>query len=177
MRFPKSALVVALLAATLAACGLGGNGADNQPTYNPAGNVLHIVGGSEQQTVFDHVVKPWCEQQKLECKLTPMGSVDQARLLEGDTSALPYDGFWFASKVFNQLGDKKDVLKDVQPMFSTPVVYAGWKSEMDRLGFTGRDVKIEEILQAVELSANNLLMCNGFLQNSIIFYDRLKSLP
>ena len=80
-----------------------------------------------------------------DCRFTLKGSVDQARLLTAGSA--DYDAYWFASTVFHQLGDKGGALQDVKPMFLTPIVYAGWRSEMQRLGFVGRaDVPIGDIL-------------------------------
>ncbi|MGK8488989.1 VWA domain-containing protein [Nocardia asiatica] len=132
--------------------------------YDPAANVLNIVAGSEHDAVFQQVVQPWCREQKLTCTMTELGSVDQARLLDGGDA--PYDAFWFASSVFQQLGDTGHRLQQVQPMFSTPLVYAGPRSELDALGFTGRDVGIEEILAAAEAKKTTVWMTNPTQSNS-----------
>jgi Ca-activated chloride channel family protein len=51
-------------------------------------------------------------------------------------------------------------------MFSTPIVYAGWKSEMERLGFVNREVTIEEVLQAVESKKTKVWVTNPTQSNS-----------
>jgi Ca-activated chloride channel homolog len=135
--------------------------------FNPDGDVLSIVAGSEQEAVFNEIVAPWCESKNITCSLTKLGSVDQARLLQENPGKQPYDAFWFASKVFEQLGDKQHALQDVQSMFSTPIVYAGGKSEMERLGFAGgRDVSIDEILTAVESKKTTVWVTNPTQSNS-----------
>jgi Ca-activated chloride channel family protein len=68
--------------------------------------------------------------------------------------------------VFEQLGDQASVLKDVQPMFITPIVFAGWKSEMERLGFTGRKVDIADIIDAVESKKTTVWATNPTQSNS-----------
>lgn len=126
--------------------------------------MLNIVAGSEHAAVFRQVVQPWCREQKLSCTMTELGSVDQARLL--DAGEAPYDGFWFASSVFQQLGDTGHRLQQAQPMFSTPLVFAGPRSELEALGFTGRDVGIEEILAAAEAKKTTVWMTNPTQSNS-----------
>ncbi|MBL1079347.1 VWA domain-containing protein [Nocardia sp. 2] len=159
-----------LVAAILTVCGLAtgcgtGEKSGTIVDYDPAPEVLNIVAGSEHDAVFQQIVQPWCGTQKLTCTMTKMGSVDQARLLtSGDTP--PYDAFWFASSVFQQLGDDGHRLQEVQPMFSTPLVYAGRKSEFDALEFTGREVGIEEILAAVEAKKTTAWMTNPTQSNS-----------
>ncbi len=129
------------------------------------GSSLRLVAGSEQETVLDTIVKPWCEAKEYDCRFTLKGSVDQARLLSSGSK--DYDAYWFASSVFSQLGDKGGSLQDVKSMFLTPIVYAGWKSEMDRLGFVGKpDVTIADILDAVESGKTTVRVTNPTQSNS-----------
>lgn len=160
-------LVTALLTVCglLAGCGSDKPGSGSVTAYDGDPKVLNIVAGSEHEAVFEQIVRPWCRDQGLTCTMTKLGSVDQARLLQqGDTP--PYDAFWFASSVFQQLGDTGRRLKQAQPMFSTPLVYAGRKSELDALGFTDREVGIEEILTAVEAKRTTAWMTNPTQSNS-----------
>src|SRR5262245_20062439 len=103
-----------------------------EPRYNPDPKSLNMVAGSEQATVIDRVVRPWCVDHGYTCTFTLKGSVDQSRLLSAGNQ--DYDAYWFASTVFLQVGDRNSTLTDVKPMFLTPIVYAGWQSEMQRLG-------------------------------------------
>jgi len=167
MRFRRGALAIltaTLLAPTaLTAC------SDDEPSkpsgYSSDPKTLHIVAGSEQQAVLETIVKPWCESKKYTCRFTLKGSVDQARALSSGNQ--DYDAYWFASSVFSQLGDRKGTLQDVKPMFLTPIVYAGWQSEMAKLGFTGRtDVQIGGILEAVESGRTKVWVTNPTQSNS-----------
>ncbi|MFE6859467.1 VWA domain-containing protein [Nocardia sp. NPDC057668] len=164
---PHTKLIVALLvtaAALVAGCTGSEPGTGPVTAHDPNADVINIVAGSEHAAVFEHIVQPWCREQGLTCTMTAMGSVDQARLLQGGDA--PYDAFWFAGSVFQQLGDTEHRLQRVQPMFSTPLVYAGRKSDLDALGFTGRDVGIEEILAAVEAKRTTAWMTNPTQSNS-----------
>lgn len=162
MRVLIAALITVCAVAT--GCGTDKSGSGQVTAYNADAGVLNIVAGSEHDAVFQQIVQPWCRDQKLTCTMTKMGSVDQARLLQAGDA--PYDGFWFASSVFQQLGDADHRLQQVQPMFSTPLVYAGRKAELDALGFTGREVGIEEILAAVEAKKTTAWMTNPTQSNS-----------
>jgi Ca-activated chloride channel family protein len=135
------------------------------PAYSTDPKALNIVAGSEQATVLDTVVKPWCEAHGYTCTFTLKGSVDQARLLSGGDQN--FDVYWFASTVFLQVGDKSSALQDVKPMFLTPIVYAGWQSEMQKLGFVGKtDVAIGDILTAVESGKTKVWVTNPTQSNS-----------
>lgn len=157
------ATVIMLVCAVLAGCGTD-TGTEPVTAYDPDAGVLNIVAGSEHEAVFQQIVQPWCADQELTCTMTKLGSVDQARLLE--TGDAPYDAFWFASSVFQQFGDTAHRLREVQPMFSTPVVYAGQRSELEALGFLGREVGIEEILTAAETKKTTVWATNPTQSNS-----------
>lgn len=154
-----------LLSILLTACGESSPASSNQQTsYIDDPKVLNIIAGSEEQLVLDTIVVPWCRSQGITCNYTLKGSVDQARLLEqGDG---PYDIFWFASTVFEQIGNQGGKLKSVKPMFISPLVYAGWKSEMQKLGFVGRDVSVADILKAVESQQTSAWLTNPSQSNS-----------
>jgi Ca-activated chloride channel homolog len=162
------ALLITAVAAALALTGCTGdddktNGGDQGYSADP--KVLSIVAGSEQQKVLDTVVGPWCKSKGYECRFTLKGSVDQARLLKaGDKD---FDAYWFASSVFAQIGDASSSLQEVKPMFLTPVVYAGWRSEMQKLGFVGKnDVTVADILAAVESGRTKVWVTNPTQSNS-----------
>jgi Ca-activated chloride channel homolog len=152
------AMVVSATLLLTAAC------SDDEPKPL-TGSSLRLVAGSEQETVLNTIVKPWCEAKKYDCRFTLKGSVDQARLLSSGSG--DYDAYWFASSVFLQLGDKGGALQDVKSMFLTPIVYTGWKSEMERLGFVGKEnVTIADILTAVESGKTTVRVSNPTQSNS-----------
>ena len=170
----KAAFAAAAVAATLllGACSSGADqgtsptsGASALATYDPDPGTLTIVAGSEQKAVVDQIVTPWCRDVRhITCNVTYLGSVDQARMLQSGQA--PYDGFWFASSVFAQLGDQDHKLQDLTSMSVTPIVFAGWKSEMDKLGFVGKDVTIAQVLSAVESGRTKTWVTNPTQSNS-----------
>lgn len=126
---------------------------------------LRIVAGSEQRSVLDEVVVPWCDAQGYDCQYTLLGSVDQARLLQAGSDT--YDAYWFASSVFAQIGNTDGRLRDLQPIFLTPTVFAGWKSKMTELGFVGRsDVQVADIVAVTESDQVNVWATNPTQSNS-----------
>lgn len=168
----RTTLAVALcfLMLFVAGCsGDDGGGGEEPLAYDDDPAVLNIVMGSEQRLVFNDIVRPWCEDNGLRCNPTELGSVDQANLLSDDCENLPpFDAFWFASTVFEQIGnDRCSNLKDSAPMFSSPIVFAGWQRSMDRLGFTpGSNTSIQQILDAIEADRVKVWITNPTQSNS-----------
>jgi Ca-activated chloride channel family protein len=163
----RKAFAVALALVTLIAAGCSQDKPSN--TYNADPKVLSIVMGSEQHLVFDQIVRPWCEKNGLTCNAKELGSVDQANLLSEDCKNLPpYDLFWFASTVFEQIGNEHcNSLVDSKPMFSSPLVFAGWKHVMDGIGFTpGSNTSVQQILDAIEAGKAKVWITNPTQSNS-----------
>jgi Ca-activated chloride channel homolog len=135
------------------------------PGYVEDAKTINIVAGSEQEAVLEQIVKPWCQAHQYTCNTEQKGSVDQARLLASGNG--DFDAYWFASSVFEQVGNDGTRLQDVEPMFLTPTVFAGRKSEMQRMGFVGRtDVTIAEVLRAVESGQTKVWITNPTQSNS-----------
>jgi Ca-activated chloride channel family protein len=165
----RKVFAAALAAMTLIAAGCS-SAADKKPdTYSDDPKVLSIVMGSEQHLVFEQIVAPWCEKNKLVCNAKELGSVDQANLLSENCDQLPpYDIFWFASTVFEQIGNQRcNKLVDSKPMFSSPIVFAGWQHVMDKLEFTpGSDTSIRQILDVVDAGKAKVWITNPTQSNS-----------
>ena len=161
-RFRAGAALLALLL-VLSACTGGRGGGQGGGKTDPA-TTLTIVAGSEQRSVLEQVVAPWCDQQGYHCTWKLLGSVDQARLVQNKST--DHDAYWFASSVFSQLGNSDGQLTQVKPMFLTPVVYAGFKPVMEKLGMVGRDVTAAEIITSVEKKTVTTWATNPTQSNS-----------
>jgi uncharacterized protein YegL len=165
VRFKGFTALAATALVLLTGCTSSKPAPDKTGGYDASPKTINIVAGTEQDAVVSTIVKPWCTSKGYQCKVTLKGSVDQARLLAVGSD--DYDAYWFASSVFSQIGDQAGRLQDVKPMFLTPVVFAGWQSEMQRLGFAGRtDVAIADILQAVESGKTTVWVTNPTQSNS-----------
>jgi len=165
----RKALAAIGAALCLVAAGCSAEKGSSPGAYSDDPKVLSILMGSEQHLVFEQIVRPWCKDNGLDCTAKELGSVDQANLLtDGCDTPPPYDVFWFASTVFEQIGNARcGKLVDSKPMFSSPVVFAGWQSVMDRLGFKpGSNTTIQQIFDAVESGRAKVWMTNPTQSNS-----------
>ena len=124
---------------------------------------LTIVAGSEQQSVLANVVLPWCRDRGYSCSWSLLGSVDQARLLQ--SGSFDNDAFWFASSVFSQMGNTNGNLRDAEPMFLTPIVFAAKPEVLTRLGLTG-DATAQQVMDATESGKARVWATNPTQSNS-----------
>lgn len=124
---------------------------------------LTIVAGSEQQSVLANVVLPWCRDRGYSCSWSLLGSVDQTRLLQ--SGSFDNDAFWFASSVFSQMGNTNGNLRDAEPMFLTPIVFAAKPEVLTRLGLTG-DATAQQVMDATESGKARVWATNPTQSNS-----------
>lgn len=161
-------LLAAIVAVVLTAC--TGGGTTPQNTGNPGtgdmgapDKTLTIVAGSEQKAVLEQVVLPWCRDKGYSCNWTLKGSVDQARMLQ--SGQYDNDAFWFASSVFSQMGNTDGKLRDAEPMFLTPIVFAAHKPVLDRLGLDANSTA-QQVMDATESGQAKVWATNPTQSNS-----------
>lgn len=159
------------LAWVLGGCTAFGPDPGEQPSGGPTVNgdvgapetTLSIVAGSEQQSVLTEIVLPWCRAQGYSCNWRLLGSVDQARLLQ--SGGYDNDAFWFASSVFSQMGNTSGALRDSEPMFLTPIVFAARPAVLARLGL-GDQSTAEQVMAATESGKARVWATNPTQSNS-----------
>lgn len=134
------------------------------PQQKAPEKTLRIVAGSEQRAILDQVVTPWCEKKGYACPYELLGSVDQARRLQSGST--DHDAYWFASSVFAQVGNSDSRLQELQPMFLTPVVFAGRKQALERLGLNQPNVTVDQVVTAVQSKQAKVWTTNPTQSNS-----------
>src|SRR5262249_29166598 len=92
------------------------------------------------------------------------GSVDIMLMLQD--GAPDVDAIWPANSLWISLGDDHHLVKDAQSIMSSPVVLGVKRSVAQKLGWVGRDVRVEDILQATESSSLRLMMTSATQSNS-----------
>lgn len=154
-------LVVLLTLSIVSSCSVF----DSSGSVAEGPKTLRIVAGSEQKTVLEQIVQPWCKDNGYQCPFTLLGSVDQARLLEAGST--DYDAYWFASSVFAQVGNKDNKLVNLEPMFLTPTVFAGRRSVMEGLGFFGNsEADVSRLIEIVKADKPKVWATNPTQSNS-----------
>ena len=92
------------------------------------------------------------------------GSVDI--MLELQKGADGYDAVWPANSLWISLGDTARKVKLTQSIMTSPVVFGIRKSVAGRLGFIGKDVRVRDILAAIEQKKLTFAMTSASQSNS-----------
>lgn len=149
----KKLLTAAAAAALLALAGCGGTS-----------KTFHIVAGSEEEP-FEPIVQEFCEHEGVKCKFEYKGSLDIGLMLAGE-EAPEADAVWPASAVWLDIYDSHRRLKDVKSIGSSPVILGVRMSKARELGWIGKPVRMDDILNAVNTGKLRFLMTSATQSNS-----------
>ena len=142
----------------------GGGGTGGDVTAAPAQAAgLTILSGSENQTL-EPLVQQYARQHNITIQMNYAGSVEIMRQLQ--TGQVAADAVWPANSFWISLGDDKRQVKRAASIMRTPVVFGVKKSVAAQLGWVGKPVTVEQILQAAEAHKLKYLMTSATQSNS-----------
>lgn len=143
------------------------NNQDNTKTADSVlgnGNsVIRILSGSENKELED-ILQQFAEKEKICIEMTYQGSVDIMHTLEQDD--IPYDAVWPASSLWLTTGDTAHRVKHTESISISPVVFGIRKSLAESLGFVGREVSVNDILEAIKNDKLKFCMTSATQSNS-----------
>ena len=164
-------LLLLLVTALLAACGPNSRPAETgeasasgkDAVLGSSREVLRIVSGSENSQL-EPLLQEFANQEHIQIEMTYKGSLDIMRLL-GDEE-IPYDAVWPASSLWISTGDTKHRVKHAKSISVTPVIFGIRQSLAKELGFTDREVSVDDLLQAIQSGKLRFCMTSATQSNS-----------
>ena len=154
------AFLALLCAAGLALAGCGGGGRESaedsgaDSVLGSGRETLRILSGSENEEL-EPILENFAEEQNVRIEMTYQGSLDIMRALGREE--IPYDGVWPASSLWLSVGDTNFKVKHTESISITPVVFGIRQSLAEELGFVGREVSVNDLLEAIR--GGNLRFC------------------
>ncbi len=139
-----------------------GNGASAPEVPTRAAD-LTILSGSENMTL-EPLIQDFARLHHVSIQMNYAGSVEIMRDLQGGQIAA--DAVWPANSFWISLGDSHHQVKQAQSIMRTPVVFGVKKSVAARLGWVGKPVTVERILQAAEADKLRYMMTSATQSNS-----------
>jgi len=145
-------------------CGRRGETPQSTTTAAPNGPAaLTILSGSENE-VLQPLIDRFSRENNTNVAVKYKGSVDIMLALQ-DTST-DVDAVWPADSIWIGLGDAAHRTKFSESIMRSPVVFALKKSVAQRLGWVGKDVKVNDILTAAEGGKIRYMMTSATQSNS-----------
>lgn len=122
-----------------------------------------ILSGSENKSL-EPVLEDFGRKHNVNIQMKYMGSVDI--MLQLNREMTSYDAVWPANSLWIALGDKKRIIKHEKSIMTSPVVFGIRKSLAEKLNFTGRDVFVKDILEAIRKDRFSFMMTSATQSNS-----------
>ncbi|MEL7058763.1 MAG: substrate-binding domain-containing protein [Acidobacteriota bacterium] len=159
-------LFCALLCLSFVACGDGSVelSSERSEEGSSRGVTLRIVSGSENKAL-EPLIEDFARRQGATIDVDYLGSVDISLGLE-QGAGLEYDAVWPANSLWIVLGDTQNVVKHEKSILRSPVVFGVRKSLAQELGWTERDVRVEDVLDAAESGRLRFAMTSATQSNS-----------
>ena len=124
---------------------------------------IKIASGSENKEL-EGIIEEFAKENKQNIEIEYMGSLDMVRELENED--IGYDAIWPASSIWIDLADSKVKLKHEKTISISPVVFAINKDLSDKLGFSNKEVKTSDLIEAIRDGNLKFMMTNASRSNS-----------
>ena len=168
MKAEKRKILILAVCAILTLCaaflsGCTGSSDGRQAFGSGLGEKIRILSGSENREL-EEILKKCAKKTGVNLEIEYLGSVDIMRTLQ--QGADDYDAVWPASSLWLSLGDTGHLVKHVQSISLTPVVFGIRQSLAEELGFTKGGVSVRDIQQAIREGKMSFCMTSATQSNS-----------
>ena len=117
---------------------------------NKGFNSFHLVT-STANSYFDDEIKSYAKKNNINIKITHK---DDLEIIEDLNDTNDYDAVWMSNSTWLYMLENSYTVSNTKSIATNPVVMGVTKSKAEELGFVGKDIKNEDILNAV---SNNKL--------------------
>ncbi len=165
-RFLALMSVVSAVLVIFGGCRFGGGDTDESEAdavLNDGEHVLRIISGSENAEL-EPILEEFARKENIRIEMTYQGSLDIMRLLGEEE--IPYDAVWPASSLWLTVGDTEHRIKHAESISISPVVFGIRKNLAEELGFVGREVSVNDLLQAIQNEKLSFCMASATQSNS-----------
>lgn len=124
---------------------------------------FEIVSGSENKAL-EEMIRQFAKDNRVDLRMHYKGSVDM--MLDLREQKVTADAVWPASSIWLNLGDRHRVTKHAKSIMYSPVVFGIAGAKARELGFVGKEVRVADILRAVESGKLSFAMTSASQSNS-----------
>ncbi len=122
-----------------------------------------ILSGSENEPL-EPLFERFHNETGHKVEMHYLGSVDIMMTLQ--SGEIPADAVWPANSLWITLGDTGNLIKQTQSIFTSPVVFGIRKSKAEELGWVGKNVLVQDVLEAIRSNRLKFMMTSATQSNS-----------
>lgn len=163
MKRMLAAASILLIALGFAGCSAETSGGMSREGDSRKKADLEIVSGSENREI-EYLVQEFAKKNRKTIHMIYKGSLDIMN--EIGIADTPYDAVWSANSIWLDMSPGKQRIKYSESICTNPVVFGIKESKASELGFTGRKVSLNDILNAVMENKLKFTMTSATQSNS-----------
>ena len=118
---------------------------------------------SQENEDLESIVLDYAEKEGIDVQIDYAGTLD---IMEKLNSGEKYDAVWASNSIWLYMLNSDVKTKDSESTSINPVVFAVKKSKANELGFIGKDIYTEDIINSIESGKLKFSMANPTQTNS-----------
>ena len=131
-------------------------GSENQNTFK-------IIASQENKEIIDEIVKPYAYSKEYNIDVEYAGTLEIIQKLNKGES---YDAVWLSNSIWGYMLDSKISLSESKFTNISPIIFGIKKSKAEELGFIGKTIYTQDIVNAISEGKLKFSMSNPSITNS-----------
>lgn len=123
------------------------NSCDSDETETKLKNTFTIIS-STSTSALDQEIKKFGKQNKINIEIEHYGDLEIIDILNNNSKN--YDAVWISNSIWLYMLENQNLIKDSKSIVIDPVVMAVEKKKAEELGFTNKETKNKDILNAIK---------------------------
>ena len=140
-----------------------GNNSDINNILPSSQNDKFRIISSQENEDLENIVLEYAEKEGIDVQIDYAGTLD---IMEKLNSGEEYDAVWASNSIWLYMLNSNVKTKNSESTSINPVVFAVKKSKANELGFIGKDIYTEDIINSIESGRLKFSMANPTQTNS-----------
>ncbi len=120
---------------------------EKEPTKTKSKNTFTIISSTSTKAL-DEEIKKFGKENKINIEIEHYGDLEIVDILNNDSK--DYDAVWISNSIWLYMLENQNLITDSKSIVINPVVMAVEKTKAEELGFTNKEIKNKDILEAIK---------------------------
>jgi len=131
--------------------------------YTSEDNYFKIIASQENESIIENTIIPYAESQGYEVDVEYSGTLD---IIQQLNSGEQYDAVWLSNSIWGYMLNNTVTLSNSKFTNISPIIFGIKKSKAEELGFIGKKIYTQDIVNAISEGKLKFSMSNPTSTNS-----------
>ena len=131
--------------------------------YTSEDNYFKIIASQENESIIENTIIPYAESQGYEVDVEYSGTLD---IIQQLNSGEQYDAVWLSNSIWGYMLNDTVTLSNSKFTNISPIIFGIKKSKAEELGFIGKKIYTQDIVNAISEGKLKFSMSNPTSTNS-----------